>query len=173
MKTRPDEFPDSELFSPEIGGLLFYTVDYNHFIKKPTYRHAMNFEAFCGVKLVMSHPEIYGGRNPRSPPCRHIHQVQAMKTLGLEGCVIHTGRSEFGLKGYLAHKNPPPVGPYNSPIPKDLWWSWWGQNFLWARYPCTYTNRMMSIVGFKYTNEKTQDLCIYRGTSLIRKRPPP
>ena len=24
-------------------------------------------------------------------------------------------------QGYLAHKNPPPVGPYSSPAPGDLW----------------------------------------------------
>jgi len=28
-----------------------------------------------------------------------------------------------GLQGYLAHKNPPPVGPYSSPMPEDLRWS--------------------------------------------------
>jgi len=25
------------------------------------------------------------------------------------------------LQGYLANKNPPPVGPYSSPMPRDLW----------------------------------------------------
>ena len=27
------------------------------------------------------------------------------------------------LQGHLDYKNPPPVGPYISPMPRDLWWS--------------------------------------------------
>jgi len=28
-----------------------------------------------------------------------------------------------GVRGFLAHKKHPPVGPYSSPMPRDLWWS--------------------------------------------------
>ena len=26
-----------------------------------------------------------------------------------------------GIQGYLPHKNTPPLGPYSSPMPWDLW----------------------------------------------------
>ena len=32
---------------------------------------------------------------------------------------------------------PPPVGPFSSPVPRDLWWSWVGGYFLRVRYPYT------------------------------------
>ena len=38
-------------------------------------------------------------------------------------CYLHVAPStkEEVAQGYLAHKNPPLVGPYSSSMPRDLW----------------------------------------------------
>jgi len=41
----------------------------------------------------------------------------------------------LGLQGYLAHKTPPPVGPYSSPMPRALWWSLGSGLFLMSEVP--------------------------------------
>ena len=45
------------------------------------------------------------------------------------------------LQGYLAHKKHPPVGPYSSPLPRALWWSYGGGGVL---MPCTNTEGKMA-----------------------------
>ena len=61
------------------------------------------------------------------------------RTGGTSGCVADVvpvageeGGSNVNLRiqEYLAHKNPPPVGPYSSPTPRNLWWSSGGGCFL-------------------------------------------
>ena len=44
--------------------------------------------------------------------------------------------TERRVQGYLAHKTPhPPVGPYSSPMPRDLWWPRGGGWFLMSKVP--------------------------------------
>jgi hypothetical protein len=37
------------------------------------------------------------------------------------GGEAHVLEVEPQLVQYLAHMNPPPLGPYSSPVPRDLW----------------------------------------------------
>ena len=46
---------------------------------------------------------------------REVHSPEAGRKT-----IVKTG---FGLKGYIAHKNIPAVGPYIISMPRDLWWS--------------------------------------------------
>ena len=41
------------------------------------------------------------------------------------------------LRECLTHEPPPPVGPYSSPMPRDLWWSYGSGILFGARYPCS------------------------------------
>ena len=44
-------------------------------------------------------------------------------------------RPSVRLQGYLAHKNPPLLGPFSRPIPRALWWSKGGGLFLMSEVP--------------------------------------
>ena len=46
--------------------------------------------------------------------CQVFH-LSTTLILAFRGTLPHS------IQGYLAHKTPPPVGPYISPVPKDLW----------------------------------------------------
>ena len=53
-----------------------------------------------------------------------------LKNLLMSFDYIYSCPPEATLQGYLAHQNPPPVGPYGSPMPRGLRWSWGGGCFL-------------------------------------------
>ena len=53
-----------------------------------------------------------------SPFCEHHAMLGELKTVRVARERASNSRH---LQGYLAHKNPPPpVGPYSSPMPRDL-----------------------------------------------------
>ena len=43
--------------------------------------------------------------------------------------------SRVDVQGYLAHKNPPPLGPYSRTMPRALWQSSGGGQFLMSEVP--------------------------------------
>jgi hypothetical protein len=56
--------------------------------------------------------------NPLSQPTLSLTTSNLLKGEEL------TRYAPFAIQGYLAHKEPPPpVGPYSSPVPRDLWQS--------------------------------------------------
>ena len=66
--------------------------------------------------------------------CEKIHVVKSWRAdFGVVGGPTGGGRGPergYTLQEYLAHKTPPPVGPYSRTMPGDLWWPWGGGRFL-------------------------------------------
>jgi len=72
-------------------------------------------------------------------------------------------RTTFALQGYLAHKNPPLVGPYSSPMPRDLWWSWGDWVFLMSEVPL-YTHN--PLVAPRAVSVRARGLAFYEKLDL-------
>ena len=75
---------------------------------------------------------------------------------------ITSGRAGIGV---LRIKQRNPLGPYRRPMPKVLGASYGVGRFL-AKYPCSHK-------GVPLASPAPPSVGPYRGTSLIRKRPPP
>ena len=81
-----------------------------------------------------------------------------------------------GIQGCLVHQNTPPVRPYSSPVPRDLWGSLGDGYFLMGEVPL-YWNRVarmvQSWVDLLTTRGQSQETCrrTYQSLEpLIRER---